>query len=109
VTEIPKVYVAGLDGKAPREVLAEFLPEFRSLRVAWHPDGQRLSLWGNHREHSWSFWTIPLAGGTPIRSALAPLVEPRLRQADVRFTDFQWSPSGRALYFEGISGSVKNL
>src|SRR4030095_16284474 len=61
--EIPKVFVVGLDGDTPREVLSPFLTEFNSLRVAWHPDGRRLSVWGEHRQQGWSFWTVPLAGG----------------------------------------------
>ena len=109
VIEIPKFYVVGLDGQAPREVLTEFLPEFSSLRVAWHPDGQRLSLWGKHREHGWSFWTVPVNGGAPIRSELGAKVQERLREAGVSFVDFQWSSSGQTLYFEGVSQSVRNL
>jgi len=107
--EIPKVYLVGLDGQPPREVLTGFLPEFDSLRVAWHPDGERLSLWGNHRREGWSFWTVPLAGGAPVKSELAAKVKQQLKEADVSFTDFQWSSAGRALYFEGISRSVRNL
>jgi Tol biopolymer transport system component/DNA-binding winged helix-turn-helix (wHTH) protein len=109
VTEIPKFYVVGLDGKAPREVLTSFLPEFALLQVAWHPDGRRLSVWGKHRQQDWSFWTVPLDGGTPVKSAVTPHVEQRFKEADVMFTGFRWSPTGKALYFEGIAGSVKNL
>lgn len=109
VTEIPQIYVVGLDGKPPREVLAGFLPQFSLLHVSWHPDGQRLSLWGKHRQQGWSFWTIPLAGSTPVKSEVIPSVEQRFKEADVRFTDFHWAPTGQALYFEGVSGSVKNL
>jgi Tol biopolymer transport system component/DNA-binding winged helix-turn-helix (wHTH) protein len=107
--EIPKVFVVGLDGAAPREVLSPFLTEFNSLRVAWHPDGGRLSVWGEHRQQGWSFWTVPLAGGAGVRSELTAQVRERLREADVALTDFQWSPSSRALYFEGVSQSVKNV
>jgi len=109
VTEIPKVYVVGLDGKPPREALTSFLPEFTLLQVGWRPDGQRLSVWGRHRSHGWSFWTVPLAGGAPVKSEVAPSVEQRFKDADVRFTDFRWAPDGQAIYFEGISGSVRNL
>jgi len=109
IGEIPKVYVAGLDGKPPREMLTGFLPEFGSPRVAWHPDGERLSLWGRHRQQGWGFWTMPLAGGAPIKSELAPQVQAQLKEAGVSFTDFLWSSSGRALYFEGVSRSVRNL
>lgn len=107
--EIPKVFVVGLDGDAPREVLSPFLAEFNSLRVAWHPDGGRLSVWGEHRQQGWSFWTVPLAGGVGVRSELTAQVRERLREADVALTDLQWSPSGRALYFEGVSQSVRNV
>src|SRR2546430_14283276 len=72
VWETPKVYVVGLDGRAPREVPPEFLAGFITTpQVAWHPDGQRVSLWGTHRQLGASFWTIPVAGGTP-RRAVAP-------------------------------------
>jgi Tol biopolymer transport system component len=107
--EIPKVYLVGLDGGPPREVLTEFLTEFDMLRAAWHPDGRRVSLWGNHRQQGWSFWTVPLSGGAPIKSELAESVKQQLRESDVSFTDFQWSHSGRSLSFEGVSRSVRNV
>ena len=104
--EIPKVYLVGLDGKPPRNVLAGFLSEFDSVRVAWHPDGKRLSVWGNHRENGWSFWTVPLLDGTPVRSKMG---KEQFRDADVSLVDFLWSSSGRALYFMGISRGVSNI
>lgn len=109
VTEIPKVYVVGLDGKPPREVLTGFPSEFILLQVEWRPGGQGISVWGKHRRHGWSFWTAPLADGAPVKSEVASQVEQRFNKAEVRFTDFRWSPDGRAIYFEGISGSVRNL
>ncbi len=107
--EIPKIYLVGLNGEPPREVLAEFLKDFSSVRVGWHPDGQRLSVWGNHRQQGWGFWTLPLAGGTPVKSELAARVSQRLKEADVQLTDFQWSPNGRVLHFEGIAHSLRNI
>jgi Tol biopolymer transport system component/DNA-binding winged helix-turn-helix (wHTH) protein len=108
--EIPKVFVVGLDGNPPREVLSPFLTEFNSLRVAWHPDGERLSVWGDHRQQGWSFWTVPLTGlARGVRSELSAEVRERLKDADVTLTDFQWSPTGRTLYFEGDSQSVRNI
>src|SRR5581483_7098190 len=107
--EIPKVYLVGLNAEPPHEVLSEFLSQFSSLRVAWHPDGQRLSVWGNHRQQGWGFWTAPIAGGAPVKSEFAGGVREQLREAEVSFTDFQWAPTGRALYFEGVSLNVRNL
>jgi Tol biopolymer transport system component/DNA-binding winged helix-turn-helix (wHTH) protein len=107
--EIPKVYVVGLDGQSPREVMSDFLPQFEYFRVAWRPDGKHLSLWGWHRQQSWGFWTVPLDGGPPVKSEVDSKVKEQIKEAAVDFTNFVWSPSGRALYFEGTAQTVKNL
>ncbi len=67
-TPASKIYVVSLDGNPPREVLVGRLREFDSgeisdvvPRLSWHPDGQRISLWGRHLKLGWGFWTIPLA------------------------------------------------
>ncbi|MDX2033464.1 MAG: winged helix-turn-helix domain-containing protein [Blastocatellia bacterium] len=107
--EIPKVYQVELNGEAPREALAGFLEEFRSVRVNWHPDGKRLSVWGNHRRHGWGLWTAPLTGGPAVKSEIGARVAQRIKEADLSLTDFQWAPGGRALYFEGVAQSVGNI
>lgn len=107
--EIPKVYWVGLEGEQPHEVLSGFLREFRTFRVAWHPDGQRISIWGNHRQQGWGFWTAALTGGTPIKSEFARQVSAQLQDAEVTLADFSWSASGQALYFEGVARRVRNL
>jgi len=110
IWQTTKVYVVGLDGRAPREVLPEFLAGFITTpQVAWHPDGQRVSLWGTHRQLGASFWTVPVAGGTPVRSVLTKRVEQQLKEASVTFSDFLWAPSGRAVYFAGTAQGVRNL
>lgn len=111
VVGVPKVCLVGLDGKPPREFEPEFLAEFDYLRVAWHPDGERVSLWGRHLEEGWGFWTIPLTGGARVKSEIAQVVEEQLK-ASVRFnnySNFLWAPSGRALYFEGSFEGIRNL
>jgi Tol biopolymer transport system component/DNA-binding winged helix-turn-helix (wHTH) protein len=108
VTELPKVYVLS-PGSAPQEVIASFLADFVAPRVAWHPDGHRLSVWGRHRESGWSFWNVPLSGGKAVRSEVDGRVAQQLKETAVTFRDFRWSPSGRALYFEGLAQEVKNL
>jgi Tol biopolymer transport system component len=109
MSEIPKIYIVGLDGSQPRDVLANFLSGFESVRVAWHPDGKRVSIWGKHRELGWSLWTVPLSGGVPIKSELTTKVKEQFKDANVELTDFLWSSSGHTLYFEGISRRVRNI
>src|SRR5215813_12425613 len=70
----PRLYVVGLDGSPPREVLAEFLSEINYEGMggfAWHPDGQRISIWATHKQLGRGFWTMPLAGGAAIKSEMA--------------------------------------
>src|SRR5262249_22184157 len=74
----PKLYVVGLDGSAPREVLAEFLSEIRYGGMGgfgWHPDGQRVSVWGEHKRLGSGFWTMPVEGGPAVKSEMSSEVE----------------------------------
>ncbi len=105
-----KIYVVSSNGGSPRELLSDFVPEFVSpLLVAWHPDGNRLSLWGNHRQLGWSFWTVPINGGQPLQSQIDSTVQSQLKEAGVRFANFLWLPSAKGLIFEGESQGVRNL
>jgi Tol biopolymer transport system component/DNA-binding winged helix-turn-helix (wHTH) protein len=112
-----EVYTVALDGRPPRKMLSTFLNEFGTFRTAWHPDSTRISIWGAHRKEGLTFWTVPIDGsGAPVKSELAPAVRERSSRASVRFTDadelplaFLWSPSGDALYFEGLSRGVRNI
>lgn len=105
-----KAYVINATGGTPRDVLNDFAPQFVStLLVAWHPDGKRLSVWGNQRQAGWSFWTVPLNGGAPLQSQIDPAVQSQLKEAGVRFVNFLWMPSANGLIFEGESQGVRNL
>jgi Tol biopolymer transport system component/DNA-binding winged helix-turn-helix (wHTH) protein len=105
-----KTYVINSTGGTPRDPLNDFVPQFVStLLVAWHPDGNRLSVWGNHRQAGWSFWTVPLNGGPPLQSQIDPAVQSQLKEAGVRFANFLWMPSANGLIFEGESQGIRNL
>ena len=105
-----KTFVISSTGGTPRDVLNDFVPQFVStLLVAWHPDGSRLSVWGNHRQAGWSLWTVPLNGGPPLQSQIDPAVQSQLKEAGVRFANFLWMPSANGLIFEGESQGVRNL
>ena len=104
-----KLYVADSHGGQLRQVLAEFLDEFASYRAAWHPDGERVSVFGSHRREGPSFWTVSLDGISPAKSTVSADVAARLKKTGVNLTEFAWSPLGDALYFEGRSEEAVNI
>src|SRR5690606_19095050 len=95
------LYVVGTDDSAPRRILAELLTDFSPVRVAWHPDGTHISVFGVHKTHGPSFWTTDLEGRDVVRSAIDPLIVERLKADGLALTEFSWAPSGDALFFEG--------
>jgi Tol biopolymer transport system component/predicted Ser/Thr protein kinase len=105
-------YVVTLDGEAPHGVNSDFLSGFTWWSVvgaAWHPDSNRISVWGDHGKLGLGFWTMDLTGGATVKSEMSTGVEKQLKDAAVNLEKFQWAPSGRHLYFEGVSKRVKNL
>jgi Tol biopolymer transport system component len=112
-TYYPKLYLVTLDGNSPREVLSELLTDFSFLEFAvWHPDGQRISFWGERKSLGREFWTVSVTGGKPVRSDLDAEVAQLFKEqflTDFNAANFRWAPSGRALYFNGISRGVSNL
>jgi Tol biopolymer transport system component len=103
----PKVFVVSVDGKAPYEVLPDI--DFTLVRSAiWHPDGQRISLLGEIRPAGWGFWTVPLAGGKPVRSEPSEALKDVRDQPGIE-SNIRWAPSGRAVYFRGFSQNVLSL
>jgi Tol biopolymer transport system component len=105
-----EVYVAVPDAAKPQRVQAEFLSRFVTTEsIAWHPDGRRISLWLSPEWLSREFWTVPLANGSPLKSEVSERVRRQFQEAALEFTHFWWAPSGRQLYFEGLSRGVRNL
>jgi Tol biopolymer transport system component/DNA-binding winged helix-turn-helix (wHTH) protein len=94
-------FLLTLDGRAPTEILAEFFKGvIKSPSVAWHPDGERISIWGEHRSLGKGFWTARLPDGAPELSPGS--VEPITKAYWFWwFMDFIWAPGGDALYFTG--------
>jgi Tol biopolymer transport system component/DNA-binding winged helix-turn-helix (wHTH) protein len=103
-------YIAQLDGSAPHEVLAEWVAQekLNAASTAWYPDGKRITFWiVGDQSPSPIFWTVPIAGGPPIKLDIPPAVQKELAQAsgDLRAGQqwgdypFSWSPSCDAIYF----------
>ncbi len=99
-------YVVALDHSPPHPVLEGFVND--DLRYVtcrgWHPDG-RVSILGATRSQGFGLFTVPLSGGRP---QFTRIIGPR--GPDVpRPMQFQWAPSGTAVYFEGRINYVSNV
>jgi Tol biopolymer transport system component/DNA-binding winged helix-turn-helix (wHTH) protein len=106
-----KLYVVGLDGGPPREILAEFLRKSQIAERAaqWYPDSNRVSLWGE-KAHGLGFWTVSLDGTGAVESGATPSVAEQLgKLTGHERAQFRWGPSGRAIYFEGEWNGVQNI
>lgn len=109
VREAPKAYLVTAGGPA-QEILAERLPEFTWPHLAWYPDGQRISIWGNHRRLGWSFWTVPVTGSSdPVVAEVTRPVADELKRLEVSLGAFTWSTTGRDLYFVGAAGGTSSV
>ena len=106
----PKLYLVGLDGAPPREILTTALSTMTGrLRAAWHPDGKRVSLWTEQRGGGLVFLTVPLPEGSPVKSEINADIEQQIKASGADLFDFRWAPSGQALYFEGVSRGIHNI
>ena len=109
----PKLFVLSLDGNPPGGVLVDLPKDIGRLNsLTWHPDGQRISILGGPRGEERGFWTIDLADGAQIKSEFAAEVEKQIEAAGLATENarkFIWEPTGRALYFEGVSRGVRNF
>jgi serine/threonine protein kinase len=125
-----KFYVVRLDGTPPREVLADFIAEYKLIPISavWHPDGKRISI-SNFSSNPGSiiFWTVPTAGGTAIKTEIDRTIEKQVEvstgpRVPVSFAaaegaaegiqagmSFSWSPSGNAIYFESLFRGTINI
>ena len=113
-----RLYVVGLHGEPPREVLREFIARLKLCLTGavWHPDGKRISIWGWDPSPSPTFWTIPLEGGPAIQSEIPPSIERQFVEMEAGTIrayqsemSFSWSPAGDAIYFEAGYRGASNI
>jgi Tol biopolymer transport system component/DNA-binding winged helix-turn-helix (wHTH) protein len=111
VSYVSKIYVVGIDGEAPREVLTDFLKksQIQARAVGWYPRGNRISIWGRGI-HGQGLWTVSLDGTGAVESAIGKeMIAQWTTFGKERTAQFQWEPSGRAIYFQGDSRGVRNI
>jgi Tol biopolymer transport system component/DNA-binding winged helix-turn-helix (wHTH) protein len=120
---VSELYVVGLDGGQPQQVLAAFFKQHQAIHpisAVWHPDGKRITVWAEKsfmlEEPTPSFWTVPLHGGPAVSSEIGPEVEARFRELApprgrewVVDSTFAWAPSGKALYMERTFRGARSL
>jgi Tol biopolymer transport system component/predicted Ser/Thr protein kinase len=114
-----KFYIARLDGAPPLEIPSEFITQqnLSTTSFAWHPDGKRITIGAGGTSPVPQFWTIPITGGTAIKTDIDPTVEKQFRAATAEgpaggfrpVLSLAWSPSGNALYFEYALSGTRNI
>jgi serine/threonine protein kinase len=105
--DYPRLYVKLPDDSEPKEISTHMGEEsgIKQGSVAWHPDSRRISFLSS----SGDFWTVPIAGGQPVKSEIAPNVQKQMKDSAVDLGNFRWDASGQYLYFEGRSKSVTDI
>jgi Tol biopolymer transport system component/DNA-binding winged helix-turn-helix (wHTH) protein len=119
-----RIFVVGLNGAAPREVLDKLLDSIVTTPIpavsgAWHPDGKRVSVWcwKNWPTPVPNFWTAPVDGGPAIETTIGAdlLKQMGAVAAGTVFFEwaqdfkFSWTASGNAIYFERTLRGVRNV
>ena len=120
------LFVVGLNGDPPREVMTDHPPNIVAIFSAWHPDGKRITTWifdvtkdlvTGSRSPLPHFLTEPVDGGPAIETRLPPGLQKQMAavaaapgitewRTDFRFA---WAPSGKAIYFERTFRGAKNV
>ena len=104
-----RLYLTDRGGSPPREVLGTLASAFTSVTSAWHPDGQRISVWGRRRGEGWAFATVPIDGGPAQYWTFSAPAREWLKTNRVALGRFVWSSGAKYLYFEGATDHVRNL
>jgi len=104
-----RAFVGTLDGAPPREILAGELEDLDSFRLAWHPDGRRVSVLASRTEDEWKFFTAALDSGSRVESTISRSVGERFSRLGLQPGPFVWAPDGGAILFEGTSQQAQNI
>lgn len=110
-----KLYVIAPAGGTPREVAADAIEPliasiwYSAIEAAWHPDGDRISVWGTLPSGRPRFVTVPISGGAPIVSLVSDDILADIDAQQLRLQRFAWARSGRFIYFEGESAETRNV
>ena len=92
-----QLWTVGAEGGKPAQIEGPF--DVMTPRVS--PNGRRIAYWGfpSESDPNREIWTIPVAGGTPVRVASDPAVD----------WNPVWAPDGRSLYFLSDRGGTMQI
>ena len=104
-----ELYEIPLNGGSPSPVLRTLLAQYLWFHAAWHPLDGRITIYGARRGGGTEMVTASVDGANVVTSDVHPDVAARLRDSNVTFGDFAWSPLGDAVFFEGASEGVEGV
>ena len=103
---VVRLFVVPAQGGRPERVMHPALAGLQVTSAAWAPDGQ-ISVWTRDEAGGRHFITFPLGQGPASRSELP--AEFSTLTASTQLGSFLWAPSGRFLYFEGRTRTIRNI
>jgi Tol biopolymer transport system component/predicted Ser/Thr protein kinase len=90
------VDAGGAAGSTAPRLISEAVED--AIQPTWSPHGRRIAFW-SVRGGNQDIWTLPAAGGEPVRVTQEPSLD----------WSPAWSPDGRYLYFSSDRGGSQNL
>jgi Tol biopolymer transport system component/DNA-binding winged helix-turn-helix (wHTH) protein len=105
-----RIYLVGRDGGSPRLVRPDLIGTLNVVDAGWAPDRSGIAIWARRKETGeWIFATVPVEQGAVVPFARNAAVDRRIQDGRLTLGRFVWSPSGRDLFFEGLSDNVRNI
>lgn len=104
-----QMYLVAAGGGTPKPLRPDLLSEFTIADAEWKPDATGVSIWGRSAAGTWTFLTVPITGGSAIVSSRVAALDRQIAGGQLTLGRFAWAPSGRFLFFEGLSEQVRNL
>ncbi len=110
--ESREIYLVGPGGEDLTRIASPFLDRLILVTAGWHPDGRitvagQLGMRGER-----GLWTGDIREGRFVRNEPVPEVLKNASELGLslnQITSLAWDPTGRYLYFNGISNGVTNL
>src|SRR5436190_617352 len=104
-----RLYLVGRDGGSPRLLRPDVAGDLNVVDATWAPNGGGVAIWARRKSGDSTFLTVPVERGPPVVFVRDPNVDRQIQEGRLSLGRFVWSPSGRQLFFEGLSEQVRNI